>query len=65
MDKKGKMTMRKFLTFIVFLSSVLTLSAQDVKEIQFSDKKYEYGIGKIVSRCSLKCWIVMGIDLQR
>ena len=38
--------MRKFLTFIVFLSSVLTLSAQDVKEIQFSDKKYEYGIGK-------------------
>jgi hypothetical protein len=46
MDKKGKMTMRKFLTFIVFLSSVLTLSAQDVKEIQFSDKKYEYGIGK-------------------
>ena len=46
MDKEKKMIMRRFLTLMVFLSSVLTLCAQDVKEIQFSDKKYEYGVGK-------------------
>lgn len=46
MDKKEKMKMKRFFTFIVFLLTVLSLGAQDVKEIQFSDKKYEYGIGK-------------------
>ena len=46
MDKKEKMKMKRFLTLIVSLLTVLSLGAQDVKEIQFSDKKYEYGIGK-------------------
>ncbi len=46
MDKKEKMTMKRLLAFIVSFVAVLSLSAQDVKEIQFSDKKYEYGIGK-------------------
>lgn len=38
--------MKRFLTLIVSLLTVLSLGAQDVKEVQFSDKKYEYGIGK-------------------
>ena len=46
MDKKGKIAMKKFLVFLVILASALSIQAQDVKEIQFSDKKYEYGIGK-------------------
>ena len=38
--------MKKVITILAFVTVALTMNAQNVKEIQFCDKKYEYGIGK-------------------
>ena len=38
--------MKRFVTIFVLYAVAFTLYAQDVKQIQFCDKKYEYGIGK-------------------
>lgn len=38
--------MKKLLMIVVMLASMAQVSAQDVKEIQFCDKKYEYKQGK-------------------
>ena len=46
MDKKEKIVMRVFISMWVLLLGTLSVAAQDVKEIQFCDKKYEYGVGK-------------------
>lgn len=45
MDKK-KMTIQRLLSVLVFAVSAFSLQAQDVSNIQFCDKKYEYGQGK-------------------
>lgn len=47
MDKKKKMKMQRcFFAMIAFITATFQLSAQDVKQIQFCDKKYEYGLDK-------------------
>lgn len=47
MDKKEKMMARRLaLAVMAFVAALLQLNAQDVRQIQFSDKKYEYGPGK-------------------
>lgn len=47
MDKKEKMTLRRgLLAVLLVAAAALRLGAQDVKQIQFCDKKYEYGAGK-------------------
>lgn len=46
MDQKKKITMKKWCLIWFFFILTLPLVAQDVKEIRFCDKKYEYGIGK-------------------
>ena len=46
MDKKKKMNMKKVISILAFLTVALCMNAQDVKQIQFCDKKYEYGEGK-------------------
>ena len=46
MDKKKKITMKRIVTILTFVAVALTMNAQDVKQIVFCDKKYEYGIGK-------------------
>ena len=46
MDKKKKINMKRVLFVFALLASAFQVSAQDVKEIQFCDKKYEYGEGK-------------------
>ena len=46
MDKKKKIIMRIAAFVWCLLSGTLYVNAQDVQEIQFCDKKYEYGIGK-------------------
>ena len=46
MDKKKKMNLQRLLTAITLLVLAFPLYGQDVKEVQFCDKKYEYGIGK-------------------
>lgn len=38
--------MKRFVTFLTFVAVALSINAQDVKQIVFCDKKYEYGIGK-------------------
>ena len=38
--------MKKLLMIVVMLAGMAQVSAQDVKEIQFCDKKYEYKQGK-------------------
>ena len=44
--------MKKLLMIVVMLAGMAQVSAQDVKEIQFCDKKYEYKQGRTVSHCS-------------
>lgn len=44
MDKKKKI-IRKWMAFCLLLTTVLPALGQDVKQIQFCDKKYEYGVG--------------------
>lgn len=46
MDKKKKIIKRSFFSVIAFTAFTLCLKAQDVKQIQFCDSKYEYGVGK-------------------
>lgn len=46
MDKKKKMNMKRLFIILALLVSAFQVYAQDVAEIQFCDKKYEYGIGK-------------------
>jgi len=46
MDKKKKIRMKKIVSILIFVGAALNLNAQDVKQIQFCDKKYEYGAGK-------------------
>lgn len=38
--------MKKILSILVFVAAAFNMNAQDVKQIQFCDKKYEYGEGK-------------------
>lgn len=38
--------MKRFVTILAFITVALNMNAQDVKQIQFCDKKYEYGVGK-------------------
>ena len=47
MDKEKKIMLKSlFLAVMAFLAFAGSLRAQDVKKIEFCDKKYEYGIGK-------------------
>ena len=38
--------MKRFVTILALFTMALNINAQDVKQIQFCDKKYEYGVGK-------------------
>lgn len=38
--------MKRFVTILALITVALNMNAQDVKQIQFCDKKYEYGVGK-------------------
>lgn len=46
MDKKEKISMKSIFAIFTLIAAALNLNAQDVKQILFCDKKYEYGIGK-------------------
>ena len=46
MDKKKTLIQRLFVACLLFFIAETTVSAQNVKQIKFCDKKYEYGIGK-------------------
>ena len=46
MDKKKTLIQRLFVACLLFFIAATTVSAQNVKQIKFCDKKYEYGIGK-------------------
>lgn len=46
MDKKKTLIQRLFVACLLFFIATTTVSAQNVKQIKFCDKKYEYGIGK-------------------
>ena len=46
MDKKKTLIQRMFVACLLFFIAATTVSAQNVKQIKFCDKKYEYGIGK-------------------
>lgn len=46
MDKKKKIIMKRIVTILTFVAVALIINAQDVKQIVFCDKKYEYGVGK-------------------
>lgn len=46
--------MKRFVTILTFVAVVLSINAQDVKQIVFCDKKYEYGIGKDSIKLFLK-----------
>ena len=46
MDKKKEITMKRIVTILTFVAVALSMNAQDVKQIVFCDKKYEYGVGK-------------------
>ena len=46
MDKKKKIIMKRFFATLTVVTVALSLNAQDVKQIVFCDKKYEYGVGK-------------------
>lgn len=46
MDKKKTVIQRLFVVCLWALITTLCVSAQNVKQIKFCDKKYEYGIGK-------------------
>ena len=46
MDKKKEIVMKRIISFLIFFIVAFTISAQDVKRIEFCDIKYEYGVGK-------------------
>ena len=46
MDKKKTLIQRMFVACLLIFIAATTVSAQNVKQIKFCDKKYEYGIGK-------------------
>ena len=46
MDKKKTLIQRLFVVCLLIFIAATTVSAQNVKQIKFCDKKYEYGIGK-------------------
>ena len=46
MDKKKTLIQRLFVVCLLIFTAATTVSAQNVKQIKFCDKKYEYGIGK-------------------
>lgn len=46
MDKKKTLIQRLFVACLLIFIAAMTVSAQNVKQIKFCDKKYEYGIGK-------------------
>ena len=46
MDKKKTLIQRLFVACLLIFIAATTVSAQNVKQIKFCDKKYEYGIGK-------------------
>ena len=46
MDKKKKIIMKRVVTILALITVALNMNAQDVKQIQFCDKNYEYGVGK-------------------
>ena len=46
MDKKKTLIQRSFVACLLIFIAATTVSAQNVKQIKFCDKKYEYGIGK-------------------
>ena len=54
MDKKKKITMKRILTVLTLITLAFNMNAQDVKQIQFCDKKYEYGVGKDSIKLFLK-----------
>ena len=46
MDKKKTLIQRLFVACLLIFIAATTVSAQNVKQIKFCDKKYEYGIGQ-------------------
>lgn len=46
MDKKKTLIQRLFVACLLIFIAATTVSALNVKQIKFCDKKYEYGIGK-------------------
>ena len=46
MDNKKTLIQRLFVACLLIFIAATTVSAQNVKQIKFCDKKYEYGIGK-------------------
>lgn len=46
MDKKKTLIQKMFVACLLIFIAATTVSAQNVKQIKFCDKKYEYGIGK-------------------
>ena len=46
--------MKRFVTILALIAVVFNMNAQDVKQIVFCDKKYEYGVGKDSIRLFLK-----------
>ena len=46
MDKKKTLIQRLFVACLLIFIAATTVSSQNVKQIKFCDKKYEYGIGK-------------------
>ena len=45
MDKKKKVV-RKLMVLCLLIATIIPVFGQDVKQIKFCDKKYEYGVGK-------------------
>ena len=67
------MTIQRLLSVLVFAVSAFSLQAQDVSNIQFCDKKYEYGQGKDSITLFLKVldgkgkattWLIQGIGIM-
>lgn len=46
MDKKKKIVIRFLMMVLIFTSSILKVNSQNVENIQFCDREYEYKIGK-------------------
>lgn len=46
MDKKKTLILRLFVACVLIFIATIAVAAQNVKQINFCDKKYEYGIGK-------------------
>lgn len=46
MDKKKTLIKQLVVVCLLIFTTILSVSAQSVKQIKFCDKKYEYGVGK-------------------